>query len=270
MRRVAGWIQFAWGPIFCTESDRGIGLGTTKRLISAVNRIQLRCRMGCEVLRPARATDRYMAERCMAERGAIFPASLFLFLSSVFLFPAQPLLSQVAPRPEAHHDWDFGVWVAGESGEEITNSFSEAQILTAGVFAGRILTDEIGHGWRRGRFEYGFDLIPVFRQFRPQSLYGAGFEPVILRWNSSLHAKRLAPYIELAGGGVRTNVNLPAGNTSNFNFTARGGGGFQIWRNDRQSVEVGCRWSHVSNANLGVKNPEFNGIQVNVGYHWFR
>jgi hypothetical protein len=74
----------------------------------------------------------------------------------------------------------------------------------------------------------------------------------------------------LAGGAIRTNANLPTGNTSNFNFTARGGGGIQIFTKPRRSVEVACRWSHISNGNLGVKNPEFNGIQVSVGYHWFR
>jgi hypothetical protein len=167
-------------------------------------------------------------------------------------------------------DWDIQVWVAGATGEENLDSFSEAQILTAGVFVGKALTDEIGSGWRRGRFEYGVNLIPLFRQFRPESIYGGGFEPVVLRWNSSLHKGRVAPYIELAGGGVLTNTDLPAGNTSNFNFTTRGGGGIQISTKARQSVEVGCQWWHISNANLGTRNPEFNGIQVNLGYHWFR
>ena len=163
----------------------------------------------------------------------------------------------------------MSVWVAGETGEENTNSFSEAQILTAGVFVGKVLTGEIGSGWRRGRFEYGADVIPLFRQFRAQSIYGGGFEPVILRWNSSLHAARVAPYIELAGGAIRTNTNFPPGDTSNFNFTARGGGGIQIFAKSHHSLDIGCRWSHISNANLGVRNTEFNGVQVSLAYHWF-
>jgi len=167
-------------------------------------------------------------------------------------------------------EWDLGIWVAGETGEEIRNDFSEAQILTAGVFAGKVLTGEIGRGWRRGRFEYGVSVFPIFRQFRPQRIYGGGLEPVILRWNSSLRVGRVAPYIELAGGAVRTNTNLPVGNTSDFNFTARGGGGIRIFTRGKQWADVGCRWSHISNANLGVKNPEFNGVQVSVGYHWSR
>jgi hypothetical protein len=193
-------------------------------------------------------------------------AAHFLFL----LLVVRPLYSQAGLPATQNRGWDIGVWVAGETGEEKINSFSEAQIVTAGVFVGKVLTDEIGHGWRRGSFEYGFDIIPVFRQLRPQGIYGGGIEPVILRWNSSLRARRVAPYIELGGGAVRTNSNLPAGTTSNFNFTARGGGGIRILTKRRQGVEIGCRWSHISNANLGVNNPEFNGIQVSVGYHWFK
>ncbi len=188
----------------------------------------------------------------------------------LLLFFADPVYAQAGLPKAPQRNWDIGVWLAGATGEESLNSFSEAQILTAGVFIGRVLTGEIGSGWRRGRFEYGFDVVPVFRQARPQSVYGGGFEPVILRWNSSLHAGLARPYIELAGGAVRTNSNLPAGDTSSFNFTARGGGGIRIFVKRQQSIEIGCNWWHISNANLGVRNPEFNGIQMSVGYHWFK
>jgi Lipid A 3-O-deacylase (PagL) len=191
--------------------------------------------------------------------------SLLIFLFLV----AHSAGAQSNPSPAQPRNWDFSVWAAGATGEENTNSFSEAQILSAGFFAGKVLTGEIGSGWRRGRFEYGVDVIPLFRQFQPQSIYGGGFEPVILRWNSSLHTARVAPYIELAGGAIRTNTNFPAGDTSNFNFTARGGGGLQLSAKSHHALDIGCRWSHISNANLGTRNTEFNGIQVSLGYHWF-
>jgi len=173
------------------------------------------------------------------------------------------------PHPQ-NRNWDFSLWIAGGTGEENTNSFAEAQILSEGVFVGKMLTHEIGSGWRRGSLEYGFDVIPLFVHFTPEKIYGGGFEPVILRWHSGLHAGRIAPYIELAGGGVHSTANLPAGDTSNFNFTARGGGGIQISTAKRQSLDIACRWWHISNANLGVRNPEFNGMQVSLGYHWFK
>lgn len=194
-------------------------------------------------------------------------AAVFLLL---LLFPVRPTYGQNGHYETQGRNWDFGIWVAGATGEENTNSFGEAQTVSAGVFAGKEVTGEVGGGWRQGRLEYGVSIIPIFWQLRPQRIYGGGFEPVILRWNSSLHARSLAPYIELAGGGLRTTAELPARYTSDFNFTVRGGGGIQIFTKGRRFVEIGCQWAHISNANLGVRNPEFNGIQVSLGFHWFR
>jgi len=114
--------------------------------------------------------------------------------------------------PESqNHNWDLNIWGAVATGEEHLNSFSEAQILTAGFFVGRTMTGQIGAGSRRGSFEYGVDFMPVFLHFRPQRVYGGGLDPVILRWNSSLHIGRAAPYIELGGGAVRTSSKPPFG-----------------------------------------------------------
>jgi hypothetical protein len=166
--------------------------------------------------------------------------------------------------------WDFSLGTAGETGEETSNSFAQAQIWTVEAFAGRALTDEAGKGWRRGRLEYAFDVVPVFETYGNQRTHGIGFDPVILRWNSALHAARVSPYIELSGGGVWTPVNLPPGRTSNFNFMAKGGGGIYLRTRKGQAFDLGLHWSHISNANLGADNYEFNGIQLSIAYHWFR
>jgi hypothetical protein len=166
--------------------------------------------------------------------------------------------------------WDFGIWLAGETGEETTNSFAQAQIWSGGIFAGRMLTGEIGSKWRRGELEYAFDVMPVFETYGNQRTHGIGFDPVILRWNSGLHSSRISPYIELSGGAVSTPVNLPPGRTSSFNFMAKGGGGIYWRTRPRQAFDIGLHWSHISNANLGADNYEFNGIQLSVSYHWFK
>jgi hypothetical protein len=191
--------------------------------------------------------------------GALF---ILLFLPTTSWAQAD---SPAGPK----QNWDISVWIAGETGEEVSHSFAQTQILTGGVFVGRAVTAEFGQEWRRGALELGADLIPLFVQFRPDRRYGGGFEPVVLRWNSSLR-RRFAPYIEIAGGGTLTNLNLPVGNTSKVNFTARAGIGIQLFRANRRSVDIGCRWSHISNANLGTQNPGFNGIQVSLGYHWHK
>jgi Lipid A 3-O-deacylase (PagL) len=196
--------------------------------------------------------------------------SRFIAGSFSVLLLVTNLEAQALPEKGPRRSWDISVWIAGASGEENRNSFSEAQIISSGVFVGKVITDEIGSGWRRGKFEYGVDLVPVFVHLRPESLYGVGVEPIILRWNSGLHRGRVTPYVELAGGIVRTSSNLPAGDTSNLNFTARGGGGIQIVSANQQFLDIGCHWWHISNANLGNRNPEFNGIQLNLGYHWLK
>lgn len=186
-----------------------------------------------------------------------------------FVLMANASLQAQAPE-SGERKWDISVWAAGATGEENVNSFAEAQILTVGVFAGHAITSEIGSGWRRGELEFGFDVAPVFVQFTPTALHGIAFDPVILRWKSSVSKGRVSPYLELGGGAVRTRGNFPAGDTSNFNFIARGGGGILIAAGRSQALEIGCRWWHISNANLGTRNPEFNGIQVNVGWHWYK
>jgi hypothetical protein len=188
---------------------------------------------------------------------------------AICLVGATANAQSLQPSSEAAK-WDFSVWAAAETGEEITNSLSESQIFSAGVFFGRMLTGEAGKSWTRGRLEYAFDVMPLFETFGNQHVHGFGFDPVILRWNSGLHTAWVLPYIELAGGGVFTNANLPPENTSSFNFTPKGGGGIYLRTRRKQCLDVGLRWSHISNANLGVQNPEFNGIQLTIAYHWLK
>ncbi len=188
----------------------------------------------------------------------------------IFLFSSWRVFAQEAPPSAGKGRWDFSIWAAGETGEENTNSFTESQIWSAGIFVGRVMTRELSTGWTRGNFEYAADFAPVFETYGNQRTHGIELDPVILRWNSALHMPRISPYIELAGGAVITPTNLPPGNTSSFNFTAKGGGGIYLWTRKRQALDLGCRWSHISNANLGVQNTEFNGIQVTVAYHWFK
>jgi lipid A 3-O-deacylase len=191
-------------------------------------------------------------------------------LLAVLLTLGTAVAAENLPPPLKKGNWDLAIWTAGATGEENHNSFGEAQIWTAGIFVGKVLSDPEGRGWLRGSLEYGVNLSPLLVTFGSQSVHGGGVEPVVLRWNGSHHLRRLVPFIELAGGAAVTSSNLPAGDTSSFNFTAKGGGGIHLITRRHRSLDLGCRWWHVSNANLGVRNPEFNGVQVILGYHWFR
>lgn len=198
-------------------------------------------------------------------RSLRLKAFIFVLLASL----ARSTHAQSNPESQ-EHVWDFSLWGAATTGEENTNSFSEAQILIAGIFVGHALTSEVGSGWHRGHLEYAADFVPVFVQYAPRKIKGSTFDPVILRWNSSMHGGRVSPFLELGGGGIHTSGDFPQGNTSTFNFVARGGGGVLIATRPAQALEIACRWWHISNANLGTQNPEFNGVQLSVGWHWFK
>jgi hypothetical protein len=210
-----------------------------------------------------------LADLRMPSRRTAVKFSLHSILVAVVICVVVAPASAQAPEPD-RPAWDISLWAAGATGEESTNSLTESQILSAGVFVGKVLTGELGTGWRRGRLELGFDFAPLFVQFTPQRIHGVEFDPLILRWNSGVRRGRTSPYLELGGGAVRTNQNFPVGDTSSFNFIARGGGGILIATRRVEAFEIGCRWWHISNANLGARNPEFNGIQINVGWHWYR
>ncbi|SRR5438552_16577885 len=202
---------------------------------------------------------------------ARFGAATRMVSLTLLLFVACAASAQEHAAPVGKKgNWDISPWIASATGEENRDSLTEAQIWTAGVFIGKVITGEIGSGWRRGSLEYGFDLIPAFVTSKTETVYGGGFDPLVLRWNFSRRTGRFAPYIELGGGGVLTTANLPPGDTSSFNFMARGGGGIDIFTKSRQSLDIGLRWWHISNANLGLRNPEFNGLQISLGYHWFK
>jgi hypothetical protein len=207
---------------------------------------------------------------CRAEPGTFFAESLLKNLGMFLLLISCQAFAQALPSITSDRSWDLSVWAAGETGEENTNSFAEAQIWSAGLFVGKLITGQHGSGWRRGDLEYAFDFMPAFQTYGNQRTHGIGFDPVILRWNSAVHSSRISPYIDLAGGAVITPSNLPPGNTSSFNFMAKGGGGIYIATRQRQTLDIGFCWSHISNANLGIQNPEFNGLQLTFAYHWYK
>jgi Lipid A 3-O-deacylase (PagL) len=194
----------------------------------------------------------------------------FAVFNVILLFTCIAYAQEQPPSSAPLGAWDIAIWAAGASGEENTNSWAEAQVWTGGLFLGRTMDHEVAGGWRRGIPEYGINLIPLFVTSRNQSVHGGGFEPIILRWNSAYNLRGARPYIDLAGGAVFTNANLPPGRTSSVNFTARAGAGFQLLHRNQHAVDLACHWAHISNANLGFRNSEFNGIQVSVAYHWFR
>jgi lipid A 3-O-deacylase len=192
----------------------------------------------------------------------------FIFMAAVLLITCSTGFAQFDPPPGGT---EVQIWAGG--GHSVPGGTANTGAFNAGLRYGWILTDNHLPGILRGSFEYAVDAVPVFLVFQPaNTAYGAGFDPLGLKWNFERRVgrragRRLAPYVELTGGVLFTNHNVPA-NTNTVNFMdqaalgTRIGGAKHHW-----SVEL--RYMHISNAGLGNLNPGINTLQVRLGLGWF-
>jgi hypothetical protein len=103
--------------------------------------------------------------------------------------------------------------------------------------------------------------------FQPtNTAYGAAVDPVGLIWDFDTHG-RVVPYIELGGGGLFTNTQVPAG-TSRINFTTAGAVGVHFLAG-KVNWTADVRFMHISNAGLQALNPGINTVQLRLGLGWF-
>lgn len=98
--------------------------------------------------------------------------------------------------------------------------------------------------------------------------YGIGGSPVGAQVNF-VHFRRVEPFLTSGGGFLYFNHQM-FGQT-NFNFTAQLGGGVQLFTaNRRAALDLGYKYHHISNANLGNQNPGLDSHMVFVGLSLFR
>ncbi len=179
-------------------------------------------------------------------------------LVAIILLIATLSRAQTGPEQGGH---EIELWTGG--GHSVAGGRGDTGAFNAGVRYGWIITGPHWPGFLRGRFEYAVDAVPVFFVFQPTgTAYGAGFDPLGLKWNFERHGK-FSPYLELTGGVLFTNQNVPAyTNTVNFMDQAALGthilGAKYNW-----SIEV--RYMHISNAGLGDLNPGVNTVQMRLG-----
>ena len=160
---------------------------------------------------------------------------------------------------------EIQVWTGG--GPSVPGGTSDTSVWNVGVRYGWILTRPHGPGFLKGRFEYAVDLVPVFTVFqRYNTAYGAGFNPLGLKWDFAARG-RIEPYLELGGGTLFTNHQVPIG-TSAVNFTPSAALGMHVL-DDKYAFSVELRYLHISNAGLSSPNPGINTLEVRVGWGKF-
>lgn len=183
---------------------------------------------------------------------------LSALLCFVLVAGAQTLRAQAGPAEGGH---ELQIWTGG--GHGTNGSQSGDGVFNIGARYGWILTDAHGPSFLRGRFEYAVDVVPLLIVAQStNTAYGVGVNPFALKWNFASHGST-APYVDIGGGTLFTNVKVPEG-TSHVNFTTSGALGLHFLRSKYNwSAEV--RFMHISNAGISRPNPGINTIQVRLG-----
>ena len=105
---------------------------------------------------------------------------------------------------------EIQLWTGG--GHTVPGGTKNTSVWNLGLRYGWILTRPHGPGFLKGRFEYAVDAVPVFFVFQPANTsYGAGFNPIDLKWNFATRSA-VVPYLEIDGGTLFTNHTVPTGN----------------------------------------------------------
>lgn len=171
-------------------------------------------------------------------------------------------LAQAAPEQGGH---EVQIWMGG--GHSVPGGTKNTDAFNMGLRYGWIITNPHLPGVLRGRFEYAVDAVPIFLVFQPtNTAYGAGFDPLGLKWNFERHGS-ISPYLELTGGTLFTNRNVPTG-TNTVNFMDQAALGMHLL-GPRRNLALELRYMHISNAGLARLNPGINTVQVRLGFGRF-
>ena len=212
------------------------------------------------LLTPVRATAAGRPCTSETENPLVTRILAAIFLATIALAPVAR--SQSGPENGGH---DLQIWTGG--GHGLNGSASDTGIWNVGLRYGWVITDPVGPGRLRGRFEYAVDVVPVFLVVQsPKSAYGFGLNPFALKWNF-VTRHNVAPYIDIGGGTLFTNEQAPPG-TSRVNFTTSGAIGAHFLRS-KYNVSAEVRFMHISNAGLSTPNPGINTLQFRIGFGRF-
>jgi hypothetical protein len=168
--------------------------------------------------------------------------------------------SQSDPSPE-EGGRELQIWMGG--GHSVPGGTKHTAVFNAGLRYGWIITGPHLPSILRGRFEYAVDAVPLFLIFQPaNTAYGLGFNPLGLKWNFERRG-RFSPYLELGGGLLVTNHDVPTF-TNTVNFTPSAAFGTHILgAKYNWSLEV--RYLHISDAGLTPINPGLNTVEFRLG-----
>ena len=178
---------------------------------------------------------------------------------------AEPTLENdvgIPERRERANEWTAAAGAARSVNLYQSTSGRSYGVLTIGW--AKELTRELKWGPIRGRFAWGVEATPLFAQFEPSTIYGAGFAPVIWRWNFPPQP-RWSAFAELSMGGLWTSDPIPE-DAGPLNFSAHWGGGIRFKPRSGHAILIAYRFQHFSNGNQLGSNPGVNSHVVLAGW----
>jgi len=121
-----------------------------------------------------------------------------------------------------------------------------------------------------------FDAVPAALVGDPHTTnghrayaYGVGGSPIGAQVNF-VHFRRVEPFLTSGGGFLYFNHRM-FGTSQQFNFTAQLAGGVQLFSSNRcTAVDIGYKYHHISNANMGNQNPGMDSHMLFIGMSLFR
>jgi hypothetical protein len=192
--------------------------------------------------------------------GRFLPVPILVISVALSAMTLAPLSAAQEARPE-QGGHEIQLWTGG--GSTVPGGTKDTGIWNLGLRYGWILTAPHGPGFLKGRFEYAVDAVPMFLIFQPaNTAYGVALDPITLKWNFASPG-RFSPFMELNGGVLFTNHNVPAG-TNTVNFASSLALGTHILQ-EKYNWSIEARYMHISNAGLAVPNPGINTVQVRLG-----
>ena len=94
---------------------------------------------------------------------------------------------------------EIQLWTAG--GHSVPGGRGDTGIWNAGLRYGWVLTEPHGPGFLAGRFEYAIEAVPAYLIFQPtNTAYGAGLNPLNLKWNFATRGHLNRHQVERARG----------------------------------------------------------------------
>lgn len=101
-----------------------------------------------------------------------------------------------------------------------------------------------------------------------RTTYGAGFSPLGFRFLFR-PKKRLKPFAASHGGFAFFNNPVPQPGSLTFALVGDFGGGLQYQITGNKAINLGYKYSHISNGNFSDINPGYNANIFYVGYSFF-